>query len=229
MFVPSPNYPAHEPTNVNPISKLYSLDPSREALCDSAFPPPSFCFTQGVLCTAEDVEVIAAYDPAMLTPGFEVNGFTLSADPSLVYAHGVNLTFTLPTFFSLDEFKCTDIDPSTGLPVVRRLNLFIACDSSVSGLHVIDFTERAQCHYYITASSAAACCTAVPPSLPPPTAPSSTTLSAPAVAGIASAVSALLVFAATTFFALSYPVATWGIWKWGKLDEELDGPLYSVN
>ena len=150
-FKPTLNYASIDPSNLNPVSNLYTADPPRQAQCASDPNSRSYCKTQGTQCTAQ-AEILAYYDEGSIQPNFQLN------DDSYTNANaGINLTFLGALPYSSDSFKCTEIDPGTGFPVERSLNVFIGCDKNVKGLNVIDYTERGQCQYYITATSAAAC------------------------------------------------------------------------
>ena len=161
-FAPTPNYPSNDPASLNPVSNTYLADPRRESRCASD--PNGFqCKTTGTLCTAQ-AEIIAHYDEGNIQPSFQLNQDIPYTDPNA----GINLTFMGSPPYSSDSFKCTEIDPGTGFPVERSLNVFIGCDSKVAGLNVVDYTERGQCQYYITANSSAACGTRVATPTPPP-------------------------------------------------------------
>ena len=57
--------------------------------------------------------------------------------------------------YSSDSFTCTQIDPATGVPVTRSLNLFIGCNAGgkpTDALQVSGYYEQGQCQYYIIAS-----------------------------------------------------------------------------
>ena len=205
-FEPTLNYPVNDPSFLNPVSNLYTTDLTRQFQCSIDPNSRSYCTTKGTLCTAQ-AEIIAYYDDGDTQPNFQLNDDNPNA--------GINLTFAGSPPYSSDSFKCTEIDPGTGFPVERSLNVFIGCDANVKGLNVIDYTERGQCQYYITATSSAACgnpvATPTPTPDPAPAASAATTgLSAPAAAGIASAGSILLTFFATTALAWFFPVASWG-------------------
>ena len=216
-FAPTPNYPSNDPASLNPVSNTYLADPRRESRCASD--PNGFqCKTTGTLCTAQ-AEIIAHYDEGNIQPSFQLNQDIPYTDPNA----GINLTFMGSPPYSSDSFKCTEIDPGTGFPVERSLNVFIGCDSKVAGLNVVDYTERGQCQYYITANSSAACGTRVATPTPPPPAvtPTPSHAPAPAAAAPATGVSAsaaagiafgsiFLTFGATTALAWFIPVASWG-------------------
>ena len=209
-FVPSLNYPYTDPSSLNPVSNLYTADPPRQALCAADVNSRDYCKTTGTLCTASS-EIIAYYDEGNIQPNFQLNDDTPYTNPNA----GINLTFLGALPYSSDSFKCTEIDPGTGFPVERSLNVFIGCDANIKGINVIDYTERGQCQYYITATSAAACGTPVatptPSPVPAPAAAAAASgLSAPAAAGIASVGSILFTFFATTTLAWFFPVASWG-------------------
>jgi len=128
-----------------------------EARCAQPSPPPA-CFVSSTACTG-NIELLSYYDGQSASFSLydegQPGGVT-AASPS----NGINFTFTPSLLFSDQRFQCTNKDPRTGLPVVRTVNVFIACNPAgytTDPLVVTGFTEQGQCQYYVTASHLLAC------------------------------------------------------------------------
>ena len=152
------NYDANR-TGTNPYTNLpIEHNPAMEAVCAGPSPLPAACTVTSVTCTG-NIELLSYYDGQ--APAFSLfdegtaTGVT-AASPS----HGINLTYTPSLAFSDDRFACPNKDPRTGEPVVRTVNVHIACDAGGypdAPLKVIGYTEEGQCQYFVRTSHKLGC------------------------------------------------------------------------
>ena len=190
------NYPVGGNTFNNNATNPFTNGPIgrnllRESRCAAAR-PPAFCIVQSAPCE-NTAELLSYYDgaaPAMALFDEGPDASVTADSPS----HGINLTFVGAVPYKSDSFSCTLINPATGLPVSRRVNLFIGCDAGGTvddALAVQGYIEQGQCQYYVLTSHKLACGAAHDPydplPSPPPPAGSAAEKATYAAAGAAAA------------------------------------------
>lgn len=142
------NYASCDDNNA-PIPPATECNPARQAACIASAQALPFCSpTKNASYAADNPEVLAFYDG-----GAPIFSLFDESDPQ----SGINLTFPAMNSFSTDPFPCDTTDPATGDTVLRSVNIYIACDPSVSGLAVEYYSEPRSCLYFVTARSALAC------------------------------------------------------------------------
>jgi len=152
------NYPPCNPDGT-PIPPATECNKARATYC-VAYPTAAICRPVASLSYVTDnAEILTYYDG-----GAPIFALYNQSNPR----GGINLTYAGALAFADDQFQCGGIEPTTGLPPTRSVNLYIACNSSEPGLAVSSYTERGSCQYYITAYSAKACSGEPSPSSAPP-------------------------------------------------------------
>lgn len=142
------NYASCDGNNA-PINPATECNPARQAACAASAQALPYCSpSKNASFATGSAEVLAYYDGGAPT-------FSLFDESDAL--SGVNLTFPPAPLWSSDPFACETSDPSSGAPTQRTVNVFIACDASISGLAVDSYFEPSECHYFITARSALAC------------------------------------------------------------------------
>ena len=132
-------------------------NPAMEVRCSQP-DPPAACFVSSTKCTG-NIELLSYYNgdaPVFSLYDEGSAGGVTTTSP----LNGVNLTYTPSLAFSDDRFACTSKDPRTGEPVVRTVNLYIACNPGgrvTDPLNVLGYTEEGQCQYYIQSSHILGC------------------------------------------------------------------------
>lgn len=136
--------PSNYPVAGNPGAS--TEDPARAARC-AASPSTYFCSPVQTKPT-DNVDMLAIYDGApptiVLSDETNPNG-------------GINITYIGAPFWSQDPFPCSEINPATGFPFQRAVNIQVSCDNTVYGLEVDSYHEARSCAYFIIAKSRAAC------------------------------------------------------------------------
>ena len=157
------NYLANR-TGTNPntcdANGCHDIDhnPAMEAVCAGPSPLPAACTVSSTKCTG-NIELLSYYDGH--APVFSLfDEFTAGGVTALSPSNGINLTYTPSLAFSDDRFACFAKDARTGEPVVRTVNVYIACDAAGyvdAPLNVIGYTEEGQCQYYVRTSHKLGC------------------------------------------------------------------------
>jgi len=147
----SSNYPATS-ANYN-VDTFFTARANRCTQAGAGYCSPYnywCCTVKAAACTKE-AEVLAYYDGS--PPIFNL---LTESNPN-----GVSLSYIGALPFSQDPYPCGSggaVDPSTGLPPTRSLEIQISCNTGQKkGLSQPYFYERDICQYVITTSSAAAC------------------------------------------------------------------------